>query len=86
MNQKDVWGKYILAQEMVLENKSKPILVNTALPVKLEGNKILVSVDQEIYKKVFKIVDFTFCFIIYFKNNLKNNNLKKVKKLILIFI
>jgi len=54
MNQKEVWGKYILAQEKVLENKSKPIGLNTALPVKLEGNKILVSVDQEIYKKVFK--------------------------------
>jgi len=54
MNQKDVWGKYILAQEKVLENKSKPIGINTAIPVKLEGNKILVSIDQEIYKKVFK--------------------------------
>ena len=54
MNQKDVWGKYILAQEKVLESKSKPIGINTAIPVKLEGNKILVSIDQEIYKKVFK--------------------------------
>ena len=54
MNQKDVWGKYILAQEKILENKSKPIGINTALPLKLEGNKILVSVDQDIYKKVFK--------------------------------
>ena len=54
MNQKDVWSKYILAQEKVLENKSKPIGINTSIPVNLEGNKIFVSVDQEIYKKVFK--------------------------------
>lgn len=54
MNQKEVWGKYILAQEKVLENKSKPIGINTDIPVQFEGNKVLISVDQEIYKKVFK--------------------------------
>ena len=54
MNQKEIWGKYILAQQKVLENKSKPISINTINQPKIEGNKISISIDQEVFKKVLK--------------------------------
>ena len=54
MNQKEVWKKYITAQSKILEHKSKPIGIDTTKPVQLNGLKIHLSIDQEIFKQVFK--------------------------------
>jgi len=54
MNQKDVWKKYITAQSKILEHKSKPIGIDTTNPVQLNGLKLHLSIDQEIFKQVFK--------------------------------
>ena len=54
MNQKDVWKKYITAQSKILEHKSKPIGIHTSNPVQLEGLKLHLSIDQEIFKRTFK--------------------------------
>lgn len=54
MSQKDVWKKYITAQSKILEHKSKPIGIDTTTSVKLEGLKLRMSIDQEIFKQVFK--------------------------------
>jgi hypothetical protein len=54
MRQKDIWGKYILAQEKILEHKSLPIAINNNERPQIIGNKIKVTVDQEIFKKIFK--------------------------------
>lgn len=68
MDQKSVWGKYILAQEKILENKSRPIAIDTSRLVKILNNKVILSVDQEVFKiliqsevkRVFKLRDFDF--------------------------
>lgn len=54
MNQKDVWKKYITAQSKILEHKSKPIGIDTTKAVQLNGLKLYLSIDQEIFKQVFK--------------------------------
>lgn len=54
MNQKDVWKKYITAQSKILEHKSRPIGIDTAKSVQLNGLKLNLSIDQEIFKQVFK--------------------------------
>jgi hypothetical protein len=54
MNQKDVWKKYITAQSKILEHKSRPIGIDTTKSVQLTGLKLHLSIDQEIFKQVFK--------------------------------
>lgn len=54
MNQKDVWKKYITAQSKILEHKSRPIGIDTTKPVQLNGLKLHLTIDQEIFKQVFK--------------------------------
>ena len=52
MNQKDVWKKYITAQSKILEHKSRPIGIDTTKSVQLNGLKLHLSIDQEIFKQV----------------------------------
>lgn len=54
MNQKDVWKKYITAQSKILEHKSRPIGIDTTKSVQLNGLKLHLSIDQEVFKQVFK--------------------------------
>lgn len=54
MNQKDVWKKYITAQSKILEHKSRPIGIDTTKSFQLNGLKLHLSIDQEIFKQVFK--------------------------------
>jgi superfamily I DNA and/or RNA helicase len=54
MNQKDVWKKYITAQSKILEYKSKPIGVDTTKSVHISGLNLCLTIDQEIFKQVFK--------------------------------
>lgn len=54
MNQKDVWKKYITAQSKILEHKSRPIGIDTTKSVQLNGLKLHLSIDQEIFKQVFQ--------------------------------
>jgi len=54
MSQKEVWKKYILAQSKILEHKSKPIGIDTSKEIPLDGLKLHLSIDQEIFKQVFK--------------------------------
>jgi hypothetical protein len=54
MSQKDVWKKYITAQSKILEYKSKPIGIDTSKEIQLDGLKLHLSIDQEIFKQVFK--------------------------------
>ncbi len=54
MNQKEVWKKFITAQAKILEHKSKPIGIDTSKFVQIDGLKFHLSVDQEIFKQVFK--------------------------------
>jgi hypothetical protein len=54
MNQKDIWKKYITAQSKILENKSRPIGIDTTKSFQLNGLKLHLSIDQEIFKQVFK--------------------------------
>jgi superfamily I DNA and/or RNA helicase len=54
MNQKDVWKKYITAQSKILEHKSRPIGIDTTKSVQLNGLKLHLSIDQKIFKQVFK--------------------------------
>ena len=51
---KEVWKKYITAQSKILEHKSKPIGIDTSKSVQLNGLKLNLSIDQEIFKQVFK--------------------------------
>lgn len=68
MSQKDIWKKYITAQSKILDYKSTPIGVDTSKSVRLDGLKLQLLVDQEIFKqvfrkeveKIFKIKDFDF--------------------------
>ena len=54
MNQKEVWKKYITAQSKILEHKSKPIGIDTSKEIQLDGLKLNLTIDQEIFKQVFK--------------------------------
>ena len=54
MNQREIWKKYISAQSKILEHKSKPIGIDTSKAVQLDGLKLHLSIDQEIFKQVFK--------------------------------
>ncbi len=54
MNQKDIWRKYITAQAKILKHKSKPIGIDTSKGIQLDGLKLHLSIDQEIFKQVFK--------------------------------
>lgn len=54
INQKDVWKKYITAQSKILEHKSKPIGIDTSKSIQINGLKLHLSIDQEIFKQVFK--------------------------------
>lgn len=51
---KAIWSSYILAQQKILEYKSLPIAINDFTPAEIIGNRIKLSVDQEIFKKTFK--------------------------------
>lgn len=54
MSQKKIWKEYITAQSKILEHKSKPIGIDTSKSVRLDGLKLHLSIDQEIFKQVFK--------------------------------
>jgi len=54
MDQRKIWKQYITAQTKILKHKSKPIGIDTARPYELEGHKVKMNVDQEIFKKVYK--------------------------------
>lgn len=54
MKQQDIWMKYITAQVKILEHKSKPIGIDTSKKIQFDGLKLNLSVDQELFKKVFK--------------------------------
>jgi superfamily I DNA and/or RNA helicase len=68
MSNKLIWKTYITAQAKVLDYKSKPIGIDTSKSFQLDGLKLQLSIDQEIFKevfkkeveKVFKIKDFDF--------------------------
>lgn len=54
MNQKEVWKKCITAQSKILEYKSRPIGIDTTQSVQLNGFQLQLSIDQDIFKQVFK--------------------------------
>jgi superfamily I DNA and/or RNA helicase len=54
MDQREVWKKYITAQSKLLEHKSKPISIDTTKSVQRNGLKLNLSIDQEIFKEIFK--------------------------------
>ncbi|MEX0980670.1 MAG: AAA domain-containing protein [Bacteroidales bacterium] len=54
MDQKTIWSKYILAQEKILGNRSRPIGIDDSNKPLIENAKINIAVDQEIFKKLFK--------------------------------
>lgn len=54
MSQKDIWKKYVTAQSKILEHKSKPIGIDSSNKIQLAGLKLKVSIDQEIFKQLFK--------------------------------
>jgi len=54
MNQKKIWKEYITAQSKILEHKSKPIGIDTSKSIQFDGLKLYLSIDQEIFKQVFK--------------------------------
>jgi superfamily I DNA and/or RNA helicase len=54
MDQKKIWREYIKAQSKILEHKSRPIVIDTTKSVQLNGLKLQLSIDQEIFKQVFK--------------------------------
>lgn len=54
MSQKNIWNKYITAQSKILVHKSKPIGIDTSKSVQLDGLTLHLSIDQEIFKHVFK--------------------------------
>ena len=66
MIQKDIWGKYILAQSKILDFRSNPIEILAHKDI--DGLKLKLSVDQDEFKStlkekienVFKIKDFDF--------------------------
>jgi hypothetical protein len=68
MDQREVWRKFILAQEKILEYRSLPIAIKPEVKNKVVINKLILKVDQEVYKQIFvnevekffKIKDFKF--------------------------
>lgn len=54
MSTKSIWQKYITAQSKILEHKSKPIGIDPTRSVQFNGLKLKLSIDQEIFKQVFK--------------------------------
>ena len=54
MKQQDIWNKYISAQVKILEHKSKPIGIDTYKEIQFDGLKLNLSVDQELFKRLFK--------------------------------
>ena len=54
MDQKSIWGKFILAQEKILTNRARPIAIDTASPQLLTKNKLTLHVDQEVFKRFIK--------------------------------
>lgn len=54
MNQKTIWNKYLSAQSKILDYKSRPIGIDTTKSVQINGLKLHLSIDQEIFKQVFK--------------------------------
>jgi len=54
MNHKNIWKRYIEAQSKILEYKSKPIGIDTTKPTLVNGLTLKLSVDQELFKQVFK--------------------------------
>lgn len=54
MKQQDIWYKYITAQVKILEHKSKPIGIDTSKDIQFDGLKLNLSVDQELFKRLFK--------------------------------
>ncbi len=54
MKQQDIWNKYISAQVKILEHKSKPIGIDTSKEIQFDGLKLNLSVDQELFKRLFK--------------------------------
>lgn len=54
MNQKKIWKEYITAQSKILEHKSRPIGIDTSKSALLNGLKLHLSIDEEIFKQVFR--------------------------------
>lgn len=54
MSEKVIWKKYITAQSKILKYKSREIGIDTAKSVQLNGLKLHLSIDEEIYRQVFK--------------------------------
>ena len=54
MSQKRIWKDYIYAQSKILDYKSKPIGIDNLNTVQFNGLKLNLSIDQEIFKQVFK--------------------------------
>src|SRR5690606_18442101 len=54
LRNKDIWEKYVTAQSKILEHKSKPIGIDTSKPIELNGLTLKMSIDQDIFKRVFK--------------------------------
>jgi superfamily I DNA and/or RNA helicase len=71
-DQLKIWDKYIRAQSRILIYKSRPIRIDIeqSNPVKFEGNKLKLYVDQDFYKQIFKAeVDKIFKIDFNFKNS-----------------
>ena len=94
MKQQDIWKKYITAQVKILEYKSKPIGIDTSKEIQFDGLKLNLSVDQELFKRlfkteierIFKINDFDFNFGYILANientvNITNDDFVKLKEL-----
>ena len=94
MNQKEIWKKYITAQSKILEHKSKPIGIDASKAIQFDGLKLNLSIDQEIFKQVFKkeverifkVKDFDFNYgyiltSIENTTNITNDELTKLKEL-----
>lgn len=86
--------KYITAQVKILEHKSKPIGIDTSKEIPFDGLKLNLSVDQELFKKVFKAevertfrindFDFNFGYILTSIDNtahITNEDLANLKEL-----
>jgi superfamily I DNA and/or RNA helicase len=54
MSQKDIWKLYITAQSKILEYRSRPIGIDTLKEVRLDGVKLKVAVDQDLFKRAFR--------------------------------
>ena len=51
---KQIWHKYITAQEKIIDYRSLPVAINSTLNYSLDGNSLKIEVDQDIFKKIFK--------------------------------